>query len=95
MTTQTKRELPSFRSYGDYSSQGYGAHALQFRIGGLTVWFSYQTPVAFCHGMGQKIVRQNNWGPTTGKHLNWIDGGDKHSRVNSETFERLLTEAMS
>jgi len=95
MITKAKQELPSFRTYGDYSSEGYGVHTLQFLVGDLTVWFSYQTPVAFCHGIGQQIVRQNDWGPTTGKHLNWIDGGDKASRVDSGTFERLLAEALA
>lgn len=61
---------------------------------GGRVWFSYATPVAF-HVPGQGMtVRQNVWGPTTGKHLNRIDGGDKvakSQRVTSETFNALLT----
>lgn len=42
----TKVELPSIANYGNYSSDNYGAHSLRVTIGGITVWFSYKTPVA-------------------------------------------------
>lgn len=86
-------ELPSISSYGRYSSDNYGAHTLQVSMAGLTVYFSYRTPVAFRgrgHGL---VVCQNDWGPTTGKHLNWIDGGEKSRRVPREQFNKLLVEA--
>ena len=56
-------------------------------------WFSYQTCVAFrLYGrdMDDPLVRVNEWGPTTGKHLNRIDGGDKTNRVCGEEFIRML-----
>ena len=54
-----------------------------------------QTPVAFC-GLGfPKTVRENDWGPTTGKHLNWIDNGNKEHRISGEEFEKQLAEALS
>lgn len=90
-----KTQLPSFQTYGNYTSDNYGAHALQFFCDDLTVWFSYKTPVAFRKGSGPRVVRENSWGPTTGKHLNAIDGGDKKSRVSGEEFERLFDEAMN
>ena len=58
----------------------------------LTVWFSYKTPVAFQVDGHSRIVRANDWGSTTGKHINAIDGGDKKSRVSSDEFERLWKE---
>jgi hypothetical protein len=61
-------------------------------VGDLTIYFSYRTPVAFSY-RGKQVVRQNDWSTTTGKHLNWIDGGDKASRVSGEEFQRLLEEA--
>lgn len=68
MTTATKEV--SIRNYGDYSSRNYGAHSLEVDIGDLRLWFSYHTVVAF-HAPGQhRMVRQNDWGTTTGKHLN-------------------------
>ena len=79
--------LPTIQSYGRYSSDNYGAHCLKVTFGGLTVWFSYQTPVAYQIRWVKTVVRRNDWGPTTGKHLNWIDDGNKKARVSSEDFE--------
>ena len=85
--------LPSFESYGRYSSANYGAHALVFTLpcGGM-IYFSYHIPVAFCKN-GNRVVRENLWGPTTGKHLNWIDGGNKKARVTGADFEAALKRA--
>lgn len=57
-----------------------------FTINGDDFYFSYKTLVAFRHD-GEVTVRENDWGPTTGKHLNAIDGGDKKRRLPSERFE--------
>lgn len=80
--------LPRINSYGQYASSNYGAHCLVVELGNVTVWFSYQTPVAFQVNGGKRVVRENDWGPTTGKHLRWIDGGNKSSRVSSAEFAR-------
>jgi hypothetical protein len=55
-----------------------------------SVWFSYDVPIAYKDGNGKTIIRQNEWGPTTGKHLNVIDGGDKKSRMPGNAFNRVL-----
>ncbi len=91
-TTTEKTKLPAIAPYRNYSSQNYGAHCLRVETPGLTVWFSYQTPVAFQVDGFARVVRRNDWGPTTGKHLNAIDGGDHKTRVDGETFERLFSE---
>lgn len=88
-----KHDLPNFQTYGNYSSSNYGAHALVFSVGGIDVYFSYKIPVAFRFG-GTLTVRENEWGPTTGKHLNAIHP-DKKRRVSGETFERMLSEAVT
>lgn len=59
-------------------------------FGGIKIWFSYETPIAFWTAETGEIVRQNDWGPTTGKHLSWVDNGNKHARVDGATFERRL-----
>lgn len=87
-------KLPQFSTYCNYKSDNYGAHALRFDIGGLTVWFSYKTPIAFCKS-GTTVVRQNQWGPTTGKHLNAIDGGNKAARIPGPDFEAQLIAALT
>ena len=70
------------------------ANAIQVSLGGVDVYFSYTTPVAF-RAKGRLVVRGNNWGPTTGRHLNEIDGGSadrKARRVDAYDFERLYAE---
>jgi hypothetical protein len=36
------------------------------------------------------IVRQNEWGPTTGKHMNMLNNNPK-DRWNKKEFEWMLT----
>ncbi len=87
--------IPSVENYGKYSSENYGAHTLCFTDErGYDFYFSYRTCVAFRTPDTGLIVRQNDWGPTTGKHLNWIDGGGEalQLRVDSFTFETSLVE---
>ena len=86
-------ELPSFETYGNYSSENYGAHALVFTdADNNRFWFSYKTLVAFQKCGEPLAVRQNDWGPTTGKHLNAIDGGNKKKRLTSLMFEAHFAE---
>ena len=66
----------------------------KINIGMITVWFSYDTPIAF-RASGERVVRENIWSTTTGKHLNAIDGGSreaKANRVSSDEFNRALDE---
>lgn len=83
----------SKRDYGRYEGEGYGSHTQELRIGGLWLMFSYDTVVAFNDGAGLKVC-QNTWGTTTGKHLNWIDGGNRKSRIEPIEFNHLLQEAL-
>jgi hypothetical protein len=85
--------LPEFSCYGDYSSGNYGAHCLMFTdAAGNDYWFSYKTLVAFRGPSGRRVVLKNYWGPTTGKHLNCIDRGNKKDRVDQATFEKLFAQ---
>lgn len=85
--------LPTFTTYGNYASKNYGAHALVFSLNGADFYFSYTTLVAFRTASGHgTVIRENDWGPTTGKHLNAIDGGSKDAkkrRVSGEDFAKL------
>jgi hypothetical protein len=84
-------DLPSFESYA--SKNG---NTLVFTLGEVDVYFSYKTPVAF-RVNGKLTVRENAWGPTTGKHLKAIDGGDteaKAARVDADTFQARLSAAL-
>ena len=55
----------------------------------LRVYYSYTTPVALMID-GDLKVSENCWSVTTGKHLTWIDGGMKKSRLKKEDFQKLL-----
>jgi hypothetical protein len=81
--------FPHFSSYVNYSSDNYGAHALRFDTDDATFWFSYKTLVAFRKTGNERVVHENDWGTTSGKHLNAIDDGDKKSRVDDVEFKRL------
>ena len=55
----------------------------------LRVYYSYTTPVALMID-GHLKVSQNQWSITTGKHLTWIDGGNKQRRLKPEEFNELV-----
>lgn len=85
--------IPRIMNYGNYSSKNYGASTLMVRLAGLTLWYSYDTIVAFDSCKHGFVISQNVWSTTTGKHLNWIDP-DKKARVPHNQFEDLLADAM-
>ena len=89
------QDLPSIRSYGKYSSGNYGVNSLRVDVGNVTLYFSYKTVVAFRAPGYSLTVSENIWGPTTGKHLNWIDDGDKGSRLPRDKFEDVLRAALA
>ena len=73
--------------YGDSASSENNAKMV--KVNGMTFYFSYETLVAVNTGKELKVI-QNYWGPTTGKHLNKIDGGDKASRLSKEDFDEFV-----
>ena len=84
-------------TYGNYSSNNYGAHCLCVELGARKFYFSYQTLVAFkgTNSKGESffVIHQNEWGNTTGKHLNWICS-DKSRRVDDKEFQKQLARFM-
>jgi hypothetical protein len=76
-------------NYGDYSSENYGSSRC-VRINNLTIYFSYSTVIGFADSTGIYIT-ENTWGPTTGKHLNWVNRSQE--RLPREKFEEKLKEA--
>lgn len=85
--------LPEIRNYGQYSSDNYGAHTLLVDLGEIKFYYSYETIVAYCDAQDGRVCCENNWGVTTGKHLNWIEP-DKKSRVKYSKFQEMLAEAI-
>lgn len=56
---------------------------------GMSLYFSYETIVAFHTFQTGMVICKNIWGTTTGKHLNWLDT-DKSTRVCYEDFKAKL-----
>lgn len=75
--------------YGNSSSAQNNAKSIE--IGAHIFYFSYKTVIAFWAPDQGLVVRQNNWGPTTGKHLNAVNA-DKSRRIPGEEFEKLLSK---
>jgi hypothetical protein len=85
--------LPAFTCYTDHTSKNYGLNSLCFSLDGRDFYFSYQTLVAFRTKDGAVIMRENQWGPTTGKHLNAISR--TAPRVSETAFAEAYTTEMT
>jgi hypothetical protein len=90
----TMAQLPNVSSYGNYSSSNYGVNTLRVELGTITLYYSYKTIVAYSDIQDGLIVHENIWGVTTGKHLNWLDNGDKANRKDSNVFDEMLQKAL-
>lgn len=61
----------------------------------VSLAISYQTIIGVDrHDHMGWIVRVNDWGPTTGKHLNYLDHGYKAGRVEGEAFDEMVEEML-
>ena len=60
---------------------------------GLKVYYSYQTPVAYQID-GEMIMRVNDWGATTNRHMSWIGGVARDDRIPGWRFEEKLAWAL-
>jgi len=92
---ETKMSSVAIRkwNYGHYSSDNYGSHSQAITIGGITLYFSYNTVVGFeAPEYGERIC-ENVWTTTTGKHLNWLEP-DKDRRIPYEQFKQELTKVI-
>lgn len=70
--------------------------AKEVTVGNVTILFSYETPVAFHkNGLGY-IVRENDWGSTTGKHIKaFAPHIPKDRRYSGDEFADLLDLAVT
>ena len=59
---------------------------------GSVVWFSYETCIGFKREYGCAIVRENQWGKTTKKHINHIKNEHEYIQLNNEDFTKELRE---
>ena len=59
--------------------------------------FSYSTCIGVQdHGARAVVIAENEWGTTTGRHLNWLTaewGGTKADRVPHDELLEVVTDA--
>jgi hypothetical protein len=77
-----------------YSPKTPKANCMRVNLGKLSIYFSYQTPIAFFSPSTGWAARKNEWGQTTGRHLTIACSGANPPRASGEEFERLLEEAI-
>lgn len=71
---------------GSYIQADLESNFRELRISNITLFFSYNTVVAFQDLRAQGgtgcgyVVSENAWGTTTGKHIGQIDGGTPEAR---------------
>lgn len=65
-------------------------------VGEVSFYFSYETVVGVTGPTTDHewIARENDWGPTTGKHLAYFSP-DKKARLPRAEFEAVLAEALN
>jgi len=68
-------------------------NATKVNIGKITLWFSYDDLVAFQVDDKPLVIRENDWGTTTGKHLNAICH-DKSRRISAAEFEAAFQQVL-
>lgn len=83
----------TIRNYGEGMTPR--ANTIAVRVGAIEYYFSYRTLVAFHAPSTGMVARKNDWGATTGKHLNWIDGGAKCDRLDATAFQAKLETAIA
>lgn len=69
-----------------------GAHFTRVTIGSVTLWFSYETLVGFQVSVNTIVVRENDWGAVTGKHLAKLDGGGVEAKKYRLPFDEFARE---
>lgn len=65
---------------------GNSLHGLE--VGSRTYYFSYETLIAVYESEGSFHISENEWGVTTGKHLNSINPDKKVRIPHAELMEK-------
>ncbi len=74
---------------------GRNTDATGVDVGDITYFYSYQTCIAFRASGYGFVVRENDWGPTTGRHMYEAGAHDIKDRLPSGEFTKLLAKASS
>lgn len=71
----------------------YTGQARSIHIGHVNLYFSYDTLIGYSY-MGERLRRHNDWGPTTGRHINLLSIRD-FEEVDEENLELHVTAALA
>jgi len=77
-------------TYTAAKGENYGMNALYVQAGSLTVWFSYDTIIAFQDGVEDRVGLSNPAGSTTAKHLGLVC---PEYRLAQDDFDKALHAA--
>lgn len=94
----TREQNISISGYGKYEGENYGKNCLRVDIGDLILYFSYATVIAFQTPETGFMASENDWGPTTGKHIKWAEsewGASKKERIPTGKFDEYLNATLS
>ncbi len=86
--------IPRIYSYSTAPSVSAQANAMAVSTAKGTVFYSYETPIAFRDRKGNEYVSQNEWNTTTGKHINMIDR-DKSIRIPNAELKAIIETELS
>ena len=87
-------EVGSFSKSNNFQDK---AAATVLTIAGVSVWFSYLTPIAFQMGDNPLVVRKHGGSNILARHLNELDGGTKESRkarIDGKKFNALYRKQL-
>jgi hypothetical protein len=94
---QTKMNEKSTLKFGYYRTKSSGNidyNSPFIKFGGLKLYYSYQTVIAFKTPNTGLVICENVWSRATGMHLNKIDR-DKSKRVDFDTFRVQLENVLN
>ena len=74
-------------------TKGASPNETRVTIGTLTLYFSYETIVAYTH-KNITVFCENVWSSTTGKHLNRIPGNREHNTLPYAAFTESLNRVL-
>jgi len=77
------------------SALGRGNNGKRIKIGSkMEIYVSYETVIGFWTPETGLKVRHNEWGPTTGGHINAIPGIDKSALMDGEDFKKDFNKVL-
>jgi len=77
----------------DIETFSKGNNNRKVTIGDLELFYSYRTVIAFNRAHWPTVIAQNQWGSTTGRHLNDVNP-DKSIRLPYKEFKQQLKELL-